>query len=141
MTAPDLPAFLLARLAEDEAVARAIGNEEPLAWSAVRADSLVIDAENPKRWIARAEDRGHGDDLAAHIARHDPARVLADVESKRRVVEDYLDAQHTIGGLEEEGDYEAALGHVDEARVLLAVLHRLAQPYASHESFDPSWRL
>jgi hypothetical protein len=61
----DLAEFLLARIAEDEAVAR-----EAVRWS-----------EGASQW----GDSGEPD--WEHIARHDPARVLAECDAKRRIVQ------------------------------------------------------
>jgi hypothetical protein len=67
--------------------------------------------------------------VAAHIGRWDPARVLADVQAMSRV----LDA------------YERALAMPDddpgrpaEVGLELAVL-ALAQPYREHPHFHPAW--
>ena len=57
-----LTEFLLARIAEDEAEARKAGPMWRNEWS--------------------AEDV----DVTLHIERHDPARVLAECEAKRRIV-------------------------------------------------------
>jgi hypothetical protein len=63
--------------------------------------------------------RGGGDtDDAVHIARHDPARVLAECEAKRRIVEWYG---------EEPGRVGPALG-------------MLAAVYADHPEFREEWR-
>ncbi len=87
----DIREFLEARLAEDEAVA---------------LDALHSDAVKPGEWITEhregdppvchiAEDRGghywsvaHAVFVpnAEHMARHDPARVLRDVQAKRRLL-------------------------------------------------------
>ena len=50
-----------------------------------------------------------------------PARVLAECEAKRRIV-DYATNQHTSGP-----DWDLAVAF-------------LALPYADHEDFDESWR-
>lgn len=66
---------------------------------------------------------------ALHIARHDPARVLADVEAKRRIVEEanlYLcDSGPGCG-------YRTKHGH--------NVLRLLALPYADHPDYREEWR-
>ena len=57
--------FLLAQIAEDEAVARA----------------AIKDSEGSLDWAA------DGDPTDIHIARWDPARVLAECEAKRAIIE------------------------------------------------------
>lgn len=59
---------------------------------------------------------------ASHIARHDPARVLREVEAKRRIVDRYV-------WLREHGD----TGDV------AWVLPLLAAAYADHPDYRPEW--
>ncbi|MEV4908742.1 DUF6221 family protein, partial [Streptomyces albidoflavus] len=112
MTA-DLIAFLRARLDEDEAGAR--NAAEPEAWVELNREPLPSWSTelwaNPDRAavIAGASsafpvavtpvgmDDGDADTRAAHIARHDPARVLAEVEAKRKAVHFYEQAVHSLG--------------------------------------------
>lgn len=65
MTKPTLIEFLLARIAEDEAV----------------ACGAIADGEGSQDWA----DEGAPTD--EHIARWDPARVLVECDSKRAIVE------------------------------------------------------
>lgn len=65
----------------------------------------------------------------AHIAEHDPARVLADVEAKRRIVEE---CKHIID-THFSDDFTADTLAED-------CLKLLALPYAEHPDYDPSWR-
>lgn len=60
-----------------------------------------------------------------HIARHDPARVLREVEAKRRII------GLCVGTLEDE-DYGLVLAQ--------EVLQRLALPYAEHPDYREEWR-
>lgn len=71
--------FLLARVAEDEAVARAAGDEAPSPW---RNDCGTLSDARGTQMAGYA-----GEAAGPHIARHDPARVLAECEAKRRIVE------------------------------------------------------
>src|ERR1039458_9945180 len=70
-------AFLAARLDEDRAVAR-------------EAAGLHWVAEEPAIGIVLVDGEplieGHITGLTAHIARHDPVRVLRDVEAKRAIL-------------------------------------------------------
>lgn len=91
----ELIAFLRARLAEDEKAAH--------AW---------LPFGNPD-----AADR-------EHIARHDPARVLADVAAKRAIVRA---CAHNL-------EFEE-YGYTLAERTLRA----LAQPYSEHEDYKPHW--
>src|ERR671914_158660 len=97
----DLVAFLRARLDEDEQAARAAaaGNPGSVAthWSAEQVDYCSSSGMLGKAW-AVVPERVKGTAIAispaevrprfvTHIARHDPARVLAEVEAKRRMIE------------------------------------------------------
>ncbi|WP_329390218.1 DUF6221 family protein [Streptomyces sp. NBC_01716] len=110
MTA-DLGAFLQARYDEDEAAARVAtpGPWGPSGKSVIDGDGIAF-VEAPRR-------------DAAHIARHDPARVLRGIEAKRRVVGRINSHAAGMGVDEVHGD----------------VLRALAAEYADHPDFDPSW--
>ncbi len=118
--------FLLARIAEDEAAARAA-----LTWQ--RADPA-------DRWTeadgALYDGQGHnmagfvGDDVAPHIARWDPARVLAECEAKRRFVRNAQAWDNTSGDNAQQ-----------VARELLRMMRLLAVPYADRPGYREEWRL
>lgn len=118
MTA-DLAAWLLARLDEDEAAAR-------------EAQSVIPDGEG---WYRIAQEaiadpefsRLHGR-AYKHIARHDPARVLAEVEAKRQIIREW----RQVDELDQRKTSPAW------AR-MTRVMWFLAQPYADHPDYDPSW--
>ncbi|MBM4549356.1 hypothetical protein GS445_06580 [Rhodococcus hoagii] len=79
---------------------------------------------------------GHdGDDVllpvADHIARHDPARVLREVEAKRRVINGWSDP---FGNLNAE---QADAARVEKARVL----HSLAAVYSDHPEYQQEWAI
>jgi hypothetical protein len=76
--------FLTARLDEDEAVARAAS---PGPWhpNAELDEVLAMDGITVADGFALSGPQTRA--TTEHIARHDPARVLADVEAKRRIVE------------------------------------------------------
>jgi hypothetical protein len=87
--------FLERRIAEDEAVARAATRSpwwyDPTKVNSVDREESVFTGERGLGAITVCST-GPCDDLgsmadAAHIARHDPARVLAECEAKRRIVE------------------------------------------------------
>src|SRR6267154_1723565 len=84
----DLVEFLTARLGEDEAAAKAAQLRFPGPWEqADNTDSPLPGAVTI--YDARDESVGviRGSYAAAHIARHDPARVLREVEAKRSLIE------------------------------------------------------
>ena len=88
----DLITFLNARLDEDEAAARAA---LPIYGPGWRPENSKVAGLGPariwgkdsKRPVAEAARRVS----AAHIARHDPARVLREVEADRKLIAAYED--------------------------------------------------
>jgi len=147
----DLVAFLNARLDEDEEMARRWSTDEH-RWQHVgrrcltydngyREEVAAIDVSNqPALWWERIYIKRDIDGLAAHIARHDPARVLADVQAKRAIL-----AMHEPG-LEPVGDDEEWVcqtcnwptgGPDGGCKTVLL----LANAYADHPDFDPKWKL
>lgn len=71
---------------------------------------------------------------AGHIARHDPARVLAEVDAKRRILDEYGKA------------LDRRKRHPDDlasAGALLTIVHVVklhALPYAEREGYRDDWR-
>jgi hypothetical protein len=148
----DLLAYLRARLAEDEAVARR-ATEGPWrynprkAWHSppprfgmfVPAEEFV--AAGPLTDPLCVAATGPADNLesmadAEHIARWDPARALAEVEAKRAILDRYEDAVSR----QSERDYSTtdALTQAEEYEDW--VIPALVQPYADRPDFNPEWR-
>lgn len=143
MTA-DLVAFLRERLDEDEQAARIIspGGFAPEVWRAEPVRS--------GRWMQivpyeRTTDEPPGSEQRAsdsptvlvannraewgHITRHDPARVLAEVDAKRRILDLWREEPKAAELGWDVGWWNA----VDE------VLQLLALPYAAHHDYRPDW--
>lgn len=135
--------FLLARIAEDERVARAaLDPDRPgIHWQWVVPDEAG-DLDAP-RWLRTAEEfpttsgvgplpafplgfefRAEPSRGMDHIARHDPARVLAECEAKRRIVERCSAV-----------DYAMPSHHLAHG-----ILADLALPYADHPDYRPEWK-
>jgi len=114
--------FLQSRLTEDKLTALAAIEGSP-AWHSSLAFRDVKDEHG--HFVVEADRHHPSVEQAAHIARHCPARALADVEVKRLVIADYLRS--------------------DAAAELLArgalenVLRRLSSVYADHPDYNPSW--
>ncbi|MGG7608863.1 DUF6221 family protein [Streptomyces sp. ZG43] len=121
MTA-SLIAFLQARLDEDEEEARA-ATQGDWVWSR----EFVTPPGYHHRTVGPLEP---GD--AAHIARHNPARALAEVEAKRRIVRAH--EKWCAGRCEAkypEGGFDAA--HYWSVKSLAAT-------YADHPDYREEWR-
>lgn len=105
----DLVAFLVACLDDDEATARAVA--KPL----FDGDAFSL------RFSSWESDHSRGDE--AFVDRFDPARVLVEVDAKRRIVE-------RVGGVEVGyPSYHLAQG----------VLRLLVLPYVGRPGFDERW--
>jgi hypothetical protein len=121
-----LDEFLLARIAEDKRVAMyAAGDDGRAEWS------VDVVGDGPA-----------GPGSAEHVARHDPARVLAECSAKRQIVLACRDARPETKflGTRPPGmaDFPtAAHGQHQLAAVTLALL---ALPYADHPHYRPEWR-
>lgn len=127
--------FLLARIAEDEAVARAVVatdySKGRWQWESNRLDpyrSALVNDRDAVVLPSKHDDVYPSWMVADHIARHDPARVLAECEAKRRIVEEVYPALE----LEFGGAYRG-----EPATLLLQLL---ALPYADHPDFREEWR-
>ena len=118
-----LTEFLLARIAEDEALAQVA---TPGQWD--RDSGWSITAPPPEDWSGPyvvVETKQRND--AEFIASHNPARVLAECEAKRRIVELHPEMLEWCQGCA----YEAY-----PCRTLRA----LALPYSDHPDYLPEWR-
>ncbi|MFT2014619.1 DUF6221 family protein [Streptomyces sp. 796.1] len=143
----DLVQWLREQLDEDERVARAATERQPYdQWDAVGDDR---EGETARTFwsvvhIASMERTPAARDLATFIAAQDPARVLREVDAKRRL----LDLHHVVGGWEgEDGnglghgceecghsmEYSGQGGWCETVRVL-------ALPYADRPGYHPEWR-
>lgn len=144
-----IAAFIEARLAEDEATARAAtagpwlideGDEKPDHSLTIKGgpDQLpdVPGREtvvySPYIWDETRPD-------FAHIARHDPARVLAEIAAKRAVVKEHAPADSIVMICRtcSRRDLSEWYGEYFPC----PTLRLLAAPYADHPNFRPEWRL
>lgn len=109
-TVAELVAFIEAQIAEDERVAR-------------EADVLFVGRPWHKGPYAEDEPAF----VLAHIARHDPARVLADCEAKKALLKDCRRALRKRGGMTDEGYYA------------LRTLRALALAWKGAEGWKVEW--
>jgi hypothetical protein len=133
----DITDWLHDVLDDDERVARAA---TPGRWGAqpgpdryVLNDEweVVSDADGPDRHVVFTGHVGGGavgEHNAAHIARHDPTTVLADIEANRAT----LDAYTTRADL-------AARGGLVNRDPLGAAVRALARAYRHKPGWQPEW--
>lgn len=133
----DLVEFLLTRIAEDEGVAQAATSGPWVRYGKGRFyDYTVGLAPAFVPWPQTGGNRSPGRDYSAevvggvqeadgaHIARWDPARVLAECEAKRRIV-----GYHSVPDPHDHG--EGCPG--------CDTMRALALPYADHPDYRAEW--
>lgn len=109
----DLSEFLLARISEDEEIARLALADQ---WRS-NVDTLVISVRGGSVLV------GTG-----------PSRAVAECEAKRRIVREYSESCGEDRSIAREpANYGLHIG-------LLHALEALALPYAHHPDYDPAWR-
>lgn len=123
-----LTEFLLARIAEDEAVARA---------ALVEAVYLHYGDTAAEALLGLAEGEGAQAVAVAHFARHDPARVLAECEAKRAAIDAAWDDHERIEG---EWGMCQSREQMDAKDDVPAVIAHLAAIYSDHPDYRAEWR-
>ncbi|MCX4543759.1 DUF6221 family protein [Streptomyces sp. NBC_01565] len=142
--------FLRDRLADDERAAQLMEKFYPSPWelsdrgwmARVVADGPafreVIQLEDGP-WKPTGEDVLWLGDIIDHVSRHDPARVLAEVDAKRRIVALHSDSTGHSCSITDKTGYELNYADVagDEA---CTTLRLLALPYADHPDYRQEWK-
>jgi hypothetical protein len=128
----DLVQFLRDRLDEDE---QAI--EAPETWTEFDESTQGtrrVDVNHSFERVIACTRAWRG----VHIARHDPARVLREVEAKRRVLDETVPA---MNGMDDRIDGEWGVGEMDPSEYeSVDLLRLLALPYADHPEYQDEWR-
>lgn len=130
----DIREFITARLDEDEAVARAMNVIDRGRWHVLEwyngefEDGQTARADLRSRTGAITDGGALPRKVGDHIARHDPARALAEVTAKRRRLE-----RHNPG----DGLF---CGACDDEWPCDDVLNDAAV-YADHPDYDPAWKI
>jgi hypothetical protein len=134
----DLVQFLRARLDEDEQVARDACHGGPAEWTTDDSYPVSVAGLPPGTDVfarAVAFDEGSpSESQAAHIARHDPARVLAEAEAKRMLLDSIVP---TMNAFEDRIDEEWGTSEGEHASA--AFLRAWARVHRDHPDFDPAW--
>ena len=159
----NLAEFLLARIAEDEAAARACvypphdgykPHPELSRWFYREGGEVeyvqtpeMLAHKYPERLYVTCDGEGLtpavGEVHGEHIARHDPARVLAECEAKRQVVHEW----QTFGKLADpsvqpstDEEFRVRAAAVGIRQGLARALSHLAMPYADHLDYRQEWK-
>jgi len=132
----ELITFLRRQLDDDERVAHATLGVN------VRAD--LINGKPAPRWVSRGDSVWDTNDIprvkgtwareAEHIARWDPARVLAEIQAKRRILDWAEAAQREF----DRAGLRTPTPTTSEPMYFAALL---AQPYAGRDGWREEWRL
>ena len=125
----DLAAFIAARLDEDEAAVETIrqGGFPAPTWTTEPSRSgqwavlREIDDPTPVGYVSQGR-REH-----EHIARHDPARVLREVEAKRAILADLTNRA---------GRVQIGLDQIWYSKIL----RLLAAVYSDHPGYRAEWK-
>ena len=120
-----LTEFLLARIAEDEAVARDASVDQ---WG-----QEVKDASD---WVSLVQSVER-DSTAAQdelVRRHDPARILRECEAKREVI------AHYEAYAREAGRNPDVFALVKMSEAVEGILVELAKVHSDHPDFRDEWR-
>jgi hypothetical protein len=116
--------FVSARLDEDE--------DEAEYWFLVDVREWSADGSDV-RWRDGLITEGVDHCVARHIARHDPARVLAQCAAMRKIVE-YHDGRHECSGPDDNNCMW--IEHADDCPTMLA----LASIWSDHPDWREEWR-
>jgi hypothetical protein len=123
---PDLIAFLLARIDDEEQLARDAASEG------------IPHRTGWQLWTSKIDTTPGGEPLGPRgSVEASPARVLAECETKRRIVDLWYSAKR-----------EASMGAEWPVKqffdgrqsIIEAALRALALPYADHADYQPEWR-
>ncbi|EPD94626.1 hypothetical protein HMPREF1486_03179 [Streptomyces sp. HPH0547] len=132
----DLVAWLRTQLDDDESAALGAKGDTSGRWTQDDGppEDIVLFDKSGKLTLGQAR----------HIGRHDPARVLREIDAKRRITE----VHHVVGGWQDEdghdlGDGCEECGHSEEYSDRggwCETLRLLALPYADRPGYREEWR-
>lgn len=102
-------------------------------WS-ITSTSPDLDRISPVEMVGSGMSGGgaHTEEVADHIAEHDPARVLREIDAKRAIVDDL--AEFIRWGARKGLDYQDGVDACERT------LKRLALPYADRRGYQEAWR-
>jgi hypothetical protein len=141
----DLVAFLRARLDEDAAAAR---EADPGPWEVrgtcgevyrVHTVGTLVDSVggchgHSEVFVSQVPNKPNHRQNAAHVARHDPTRVLAEVAAKKAIIDTHRrQADRWCVTCDVPGDYQGPPHGCTTLRLLTAV-------YADHPDYREEWK-
>lgn len=148
----DIVTFLTVRLAEDEQAARAADAVDPTPWRADAGDlgstqersgagaGIVVAADEVALWDCEGSNTlCMTAPTARHIARYDPARILAEVAAKRAIVEWHAVRRTARDARDPEEKATVNICWCGYDQPCTTIRH-LAAVNADHPDYDESWR-
>ena len=142
--------FLEARLAEDEAIANAGAQSFSDTWTFDNGEEAARREEASKGGRFGANPRVDGitsgcrynsESEMKHIARHDPARALAEVAAKRAILTQEETARSQFEHVKSSTTYPAIEVLIGQVAALATVIRHLASAYADHPDYQQEWAL
>jgi len=150
--------FLEARIAEDEALARA-ATPGPWEWGAETSEwgdcgpNLETVAKLPPysdgsigpvetvigSWGHDANGITVADGDKAHIARHDPSRVLAECAAKRAIIKSYQSCVYAEAATDITKEFGVKLTVSGMVKGLELAIKSLATTYRDHADYQEDW--
>ncbi|WP_199562112.1 DUF6221 family protein [Micromonospora deserti] len=127
----ELVTWLRAQLDDDERIAREAGYRA-IAWPANGTWHL----EGVEHYVVGEEEAFCHPHNVEHIARHDPARVLAEVDAKRRILDFLSVAQIDVSRPGQPPEFVPG----EAPPIAHPVLRLLALPYAGRPGYRDEWR-
>lgn len=157
----ELMEFMAARLDEEEAIAQATGLEPPhYQWSACGPPDWSRVEDERENVVVTADPVIASALATRHIALHDPARVLREVEVKRAILAlhrvyseperwgdshpDWRMRGQATGGTTywcEECDHDRDYGHIGGPDEGCRTLRHLAAIWSDHPDYRAEWKL
>ncbi|NED75367.1 hypothetical protein G3I51_24190 [Streptomyces sp. SID9944] len=136
---PDLPEWLRTQLDTDEQIARA-ATPGPWEQSGIGEYGWGVSFGRAGAGV-EAEDSDQGRADADHIATHDPARVLREIDAKRHLLDEHQDVNDGSCGTCVDGQWGYPThGGSSPQRFPCRTLRLLALSYADRPGYRDEWR-
>lgn len=135
----DLVQWLREQLDEDEQITRAAADETEPEWSDGGPYGESVHTAAHGGLVAVGPWTGYlGDEVRRHIARHDPARVLREIDAKRKLLRALESSEVALRNTEPGKDpHDLVKGATNGLRAAVRV-H--AAVYADRPGYKESWR-
>jgi hypothetical protein len=138
----DLVQWLRAQLDDDERIARRAAEYDDGAAHDVDGPAGTWTCLDESEWFGPSHRGGviaprigavNAPELGNHIVRHDPARVLREIDAKRQVISRFVHWAATMNSVPDQRDIGVVEG-------LEMALRMLAAVYADRPGYKVSWR-